>query len=153
ALSHQRRRERNAVPPTLLFGLRFGFPGDPDARVTVGLGRAPERIEHVVHVALEVLQRAEAGRIDRGETVTDVLDAALLPIAAVEQVAIHRAAHHARQDVDHHAEAIALVTPEITRAAERCDQAVLQPDERIGGRRAAVVERPARRYRLVPPPR
>src|SRR5439155_19658963 len=38
ALSDECRRQRNAVPPSRVLGLRLGLPGEPDARATVGRG-------------------------------------------------------------------------------------------------------------------
>src|SRR2546422_6244338 len=72
-----------------------------------------------------------------------VLNAALLAVAAIEEVAVDGPAHHAREDVHHHAEAVALVAAEIARSAERRDEAVFQRDEGIGGGRAVCRRAPS----------
>jgi len=64
---------------------------DEDARLPVCRRRALDGIEHVVHVALEVVERAEARGVDGDEAVPDVLDLALGMASAQEEIAVHGA--------------------------------------------------------------
>src|SRR5262249_34796310 len=63
----QPRRQRNALSTAPRFALRLRLAGDVDARLPFGRWRRLQRVEEVVHVALEIGERAEASGIDGDE--------------------------------------------------------------------------------------
>src|SRR5882724_13506037 len=146
----QARRERDALAPATRLALRLRLARDVDAVVALGPRRRLERVEEVVHVALEVGEGPEARGIDGDEAMAGVLQLALGAIGAHVEVAVDGARQDAGEDVHHDREPVALVAAQLARAADRRLQAMLHGHVGIGRRLALVVERPAGRDRFAP---
>src|SRR5213078_864280 len=118
ALGDEDRGEGDAVLPPPPLALELRFSRDVDPLLAFGARGRLEGLEHVVHVAFELLDRPEARRIDRRQIVARVLDLALLHVAPLEEVTVDGAVADAGERGRHAAQSVRRVAAELARAPE-----------------------------------